>query len=164
MFYQAAEASPSVPPWVTVLVAVLLLVGTFAAALASWRAARSAAGAATSAAKTAAAAQRFIARSDRFADWQMYKRKAYAELLAALRAQARAEHPDQSPSARATLLDHLDVVLLAAYEPLRNDLLKLRSWFEGDTVPPLTKQQYNDLIKLMTTDINQTPQRARSPE
>src|SRR5215831_6655295 len=102
------------PIWVTLLVAGLVLLGTIYSAWQSRSAAKAnaeaAASASTSAADIAASASKFAVRSDRFADWQMHKRKVYSELLAAVR-HARAVKTSEADLAMAI---HFDQALLIA--------------------------------------------------
>jgi hypothetical protein len=163
MVLQTAQpAGGSDPAWLTLGIALLALVGTVATALVALRAARatkeaaeSAADASVSAAKAAADASRFVAGSDRFADWQMHKRTVYAELLTAMR--AAATQPDSLGAALACF----DVALLNAYPATRPYLERLREGFAHASPPgELDHAAYVELIRVLNEDIGMTPRAA----
>ncbi len=101
-----------VPVWATLAVAGLVLIGSLYTAWQSKRAAKFSA-------EVAAKASWFGVSSDRFADWQMYKRKVYAELISAV----RAVQVGRTPASVALMEDRFDVAFLAAKKKELQDLL-----------------------------------------
>jgi hypothetical protein len=159
MLPQAAEAAATEGPiWATLVVAVLVLIGTGITAFASWRAATAAASAAVAAADSSAAVQRFLAGSDRFADWQMHKRDVYAKLLAATRAAAA---KDADVSAQIETLNCFDVAILVAYPVTRPYLYEFRARCDVEVpCPTLDRTEYEKLINHLNDDVGLTPTKA----
>jgi len=161
----ADAAAGSDPAWLTLVVAIFALLSTLATALVALRAAQatksaaaSASIAATSAADAAAEAAKFVAGSDRFADWQMYKRKVYAALLSSMRA---AVAPDAAGLDKAAVLDCFDAALLAAYPITRPPLQALRAEFESNPRLEVDHEAYIQLVSLLNQDVELTPSKAR---
>lgn len=121
---------------VALAVAVLALVGAGASALVAREAVR---------------ATRFVARSDRYAEWQMYKRKIYAELLASL----RAFQGGSETHATAELVQRFDVALLAASDGLRRELDSLLDTVTGGGKPWANEGNVKATMEKMRQDLTQ---------
>lgn len=134
--------------WVAVLAAVVALIGSFAGAATALRAARATEKAAGKSADSAADAQRFARAADRFAEWQMHKRRIYAEVLTALQSDVKFQERQ--------LLDAFDAAVLNAYPELLATLRELRTkWPERQST--LSDDEFWDLVSKMITDIQARP-------
>lgn len=160
------------PVWVTVLVAALVLLGTLftawqareaakASAEAAKEAATASAQASTSAAEISAAASRFGVRSDRFATWQMHKRKVYSELLVSIR-EAR-EQPDGDCLRR--MWRCFDEAVIVADDVLLEMLYGLRGQLPPDRErrPFFVSAEWRELVWAMKQDVER-PDDRRYPE
>lgn len=122
-------------PWVAILLASLALGASI--------------GAGVIAARTAKKASDFIARSGRFAEWQMYKRKTYGGLLAAI----RAAQIDPTPQQLAETAAAFDAAQLAAGPRLERVLSDARAQFAIGSRSQTLDSSLQQFIEEMRLDI-----------
>jgi hypothetical protein len=112
------------PSWVTLVAAGSVLVGTGLTAWSAWKAAKAASAAARSAALLETSATKFVARSDRFAKWQMHKRDVYAQLLSSVR-DFHAAPGREKKAARKIMEQKFDAAYFVASSDLTDHLDEL---------------------------------------
>ena len=134
-----------VSAWLTAVVALITaaagLAGSFIGASLQSRAAMTAA-------QHQAAAAASVARTDRFASWQMHKREVYANLLRGMQA---ALHSADGKLGR-DLNDSLAGALVVAHQELRQHLMRL----EADASKIRDPGYRQDLVERLVADIRQT--------
>ena len=135
------ETSAWLTAGVALITAVAGLTGSF---IGSFMQARSA----MVAAQRQAAAAAAVARSDRFATWQMHKREVYANLLQVIQASARSS--DQAIGSE--LADALARALVVAHSDLRDHLMRL----EANVLLIREPDYRRDLVERLMADVRQT--------
>ncbi|HKT03474.1 MAG TPA: hypothetical protein VJT31_28435 [Rugosimonospora sp.] len=135
-----------VTSWLTVAVALIAavagLAGSFIGAYLQSRSAMAAAQ------QQATAAAR-MARSDRFASWQMHKREVYANLLRAVQGTASSSDDDTLGS---DLSDSIAQALVVAHKELRQHLVQIEIDARAIREPGYRR----DLVERLMADVRQT--------
>lgn len=155
-------AAAPTPVWVTVLAAVLVLIGTTASAVPVWRAAKAAergaaaaASASVKSAEEAASTSRFVARSERFAQWQSHKREVYGALLDRVRDSRDA---GETKDKILAVVHQFDAAYLLAGEELVPSLDLLRAGWKETPDGGEFDELVQDCIRAMAKDV-QPPKR-----
>ena len=149
---QLAAETPAADDKSTVIVGLLTLAGTVVTAGVALWAAISAKGAATSAAESSASAARFVAQSDRYAEWQNTKRAAYELLLEAI-------GPGTGVSTDvATRTKRFATAFMHAYPLLWVHLADIQTRLSRGG--ELSSDEYQVTARLMRDDVNQSPAQA----
>ncbi len=148
------------PSWVTLVAAGSVLVGTSLTAWAAWKAAKAASAAARSAALLETSATKFVARSDRFAKWQMYKRHVYAQLLSSVR-DFHAAPEQEKKAARKIMEQKFDAAYFAASNDLTDHLDELyqlaTAAAAGDMSSEELAHQLRSYKEQMVNDVKSKP-------
>jgi hypothetical protein len=135
----------AVSAWLTAVVALITaaagLAGSFIGASLQSRAAMTAA-------RHQAAAAASVARTDRFASWQMHKREVYANLL---RSMQKMLHTGDGQLGR-DLSESLAGALVVAHKELRQHLMRL----EADVSQIRDPSYRQDLVERLMADVRQT--------
>jgi hypothetical protein len=131
----------------TLIVGLLVLIGTALTAWSAFRSAKASEQTATVVATLQSSDTRFVARSERYARWQMYKRETYAKLLATIR--AHRERP--TVETRIAIDDAFSRAYLAAEQDFLPHLDQLFEHLSQD--PRLEGYVERDLARRMRSDV-----------